>query len=119
MCRLNAARRPGDSFRPGFNLFSQQQDIQLGQEAAKQVLEKAHPIQNRIVQDYVNRVGQRLGEQPEARASGFPFQFTALNDPQVNAFALPGGSMFIYSGLLRIVDTEGELAVSWPMRCHT
>jgi Zn-dependent protease with chaperone function len=110
MSRLNAARRPGDPFRPGFNLFSQQQDVQLGQEAAKQVLEKTHPVQNRIVQDYVNRVGQRLSEQPEAHASGFPFQFTALNDPQVNAFALPGGSMFIYSGLLKLADTEGELA---------
>lgn len=58
----------------------------------------------------MNRVGQRLAQQSEARASRFQFQFTALNDPQVNAFALPGGQMFIYTGLLKIVGTEGELA---------
>lgn len=107
---LIAARRPGDPLSPGFNLFSQQQDVDLGQQAAKQVLEKSQPVENRALQEYVNRVGQRLAQQPEARASGFQFQFTVLNDPQVNAFALPGGPMFIYTGLLKTVDTEGELA---------
>src|SRR4051812_35769539 len=82
---LVAARRPGEALRPGFNLFSQQQDVQLGQEAAKQVLEKSKPVDNRFLQDYVNRVGQHLAEQPEARDSGFKFQFTVLADPQVNA----------------------------------
>jgi predicted Zn-dependent protease len=106
----SAARNPGEPLRPGFNLFSQQQDVQLGQEAAKQVTEKSQPVKNQFLQDYVNRVGQRLAQQPEARDSGFQFQFTVLNDPQVNAFALPGGPMFIYTGLLRIVSTEGELA---------
>jgi beta-barrel assembly-enhancing protease len=107
---LLAARNPGDPLRPGFNLFSPQQDIQLGQEAAKQVTQKSQPVQNQFLQDYVNRLGQRFAQQPEARASGFPFQFTVLNDPQVNAFALPGGPMFIYTGLLKTVDNEGELA---------
>jgi predicted Zn-dependent protease len=98
----SAARNPGEPLRPGFNLFSQQQDVQLGQEAAKQVTEKSQPVKNQFLQDYA--------QQPEARDSGFQFQFTVLNDPQVNAFALPGGPMFIYTGLLRIVSTEGELA---------
>lgn len=104
------ARNPGDPLRPGFNLFSPQQDVQLGQETAKQVTQKSQPVQNLFLQDYVNRMGQRLAQQPEARASGFQFQFTVLNDPQVNAFALPGGPMFIYTGLLKTVDNEGELA---------
>jgi predicted Zn-dependent protease len=107
---LFAERQPGEPLRPGFNLFSQQQDVQLGQEAAKQVTEKSRPVQNQFLQNYVNRVGQRLAQQPEALDSGFQFHFTALNDPQVNAFALPGGPMFIYTGLLKTVDNEGELA---------
>ncbi|MCU1263357.1 MAG: peptidase Ste24p [Bryobacterales bacterium] len=107
---LVGARNPGEPLRPGFNLFSPQQDIQLGQEAAKQVTQKSQPVQNQFLQNYVNRIGQRLAQQPEARASGFQFQFTVLNDPQVNAFALPGGPMFIYTGLLKTVDNEGELA---------
>ena len=110
MPSLYAIRRAGDPFRPGFNLFSPQQDVQLGQEGAKQVLAKTQPVQNQFLQDYVNRIGQRLAQQPEARQSGFQFQFTLLNDPQVNAFALPGGPMFIYTGLLKTVDTEGQLA---------
>ena len=107
---VGLARRAGEALRPGFNLFSPQQDVQLGQEASKQVLEKSQPVQNPFLQDYVNRVGQRLAQQPEARASGFQFQFTVLNNPQVNAFALPGGPMFIYTGLLKTVETEGQLA---------
>jgi beta-barrel assembly-enhancing protease len=107
---LVAARRPGEPLRPGFNLFSQQQDVQLGQEASKEVLAKSKPLDNRFLQDYVNRVGQRLAQQPEARDSSFQFQFTVLSDPQVNAFALPGGPMFVYTGLLKILDNEDELA---------
>jgi predicted Zn-dependent protease len=110
MPSLVAERRPGEPLRPGFNLFSQQQDVQLGQEAAKQVLEKSKPVDNRFLQDYVNRVGQHLAQQPEARDSGFQFQFTVLSDSQVNAFALPGGPMFIYMGLLKILDNEDEMA---------
>jgi predicted Zn-dependent protease len=103
------ARNPGDPLKPGFNLFSRQQDVQLGQESAQQVLQKSKPVRNQFLQDYVNRVGQRLAQQPEARDSGFEFRFTVLNDPQVNAFALPGGPMFVYTGLLKIIDNEGEL----------
>jgi Zn-dependent protease with chaperone function len=104
------ARNPGDPLKPGFNLFSRQQDVQLGEESAQQVVQKSQPVRNQFLQDYVNRVGQRLAQQPEARDSGFQFRFSVLNDPQVNAFALPGGPMFIYTGLLKIIDNEGELA---------
>jgi len=107
---LFGARNPGDPLRPGFNLFSPEQDVQLGKEAAQQVTQKSQPVRNEFLQSYVNRIGQRLAQQPEARGSGFQFEFTVLNDAQVNAFALPGGPMFIYTGLLKLVDNEGELA---------
>ena len=67
------ARRPGEPLRPGFNTFSRQQDVQLGQEAAQEVLKKSEPVRNQFIQDYVNRVGKRLAAAPEARNSGFPF----------------------------------------------
>jgi len=50
---LCLARRPGEPLRPGFNLFSKQQDIQLGQEAAAQVRQKVTIVQNQFLQDYV------------------------------------------------------------------
>jgi beta-barrel assembly-enhancing protease len=105
-----AARQPGDPFRPGMNFFSKQQDVQLGQEAAQEVRKKYPEYRNAFVQDYVRRVGERLAASPPARESGFPFTFTVLQNPQVNAFALPGGPMFIFTGLLQNVDDEAQLA---------
>ena len=104
--RVPAAPPP----RPGFNTFSKEQDIRLGQEAAQQVRQKSEVVQNQFLQDYVNRIGQRLANTPEARQSQFTFTFTVINDPSVNAFALPGGPMFIHSGLLKDVDNEAQLA---------
>jgi Peptidase family M48 len=105
-----AARKPGDPLKPGFNLFSKQDDLQIGQENAKQVLQQYEVVKNKFVQDYVQRIGERLAAAPEAKASGFHFTFTVLNEDQVNAFALPGGPMFIYTGLLKATDNEAQLA---------
>ena len=97
-------------FHPGFNLFSKQQDVQLGQENAAQVRARMKVIRNPVLNDYVNKVGQRLVAAREAQESGFPFTFEIVADPTINAFALPGGPMFINTGLLRAVDNEAQLA---------
>jgi predicted Zn-dependent protease len=98
------------TFHPGFNLFSKQQDIQLGQESAAQVRKQMQVVKDPFLSDYVSRVGRRLANTSEARASGFPFTFEVVADPSINAFALPGGPMFINTGLLKAVDNEAELA---------
>jgi len=67
-------------------------------------------VKDPFLNDYVNRVGRKLANTPEARASGFPFTFEVVADPSINAFALPGGPMFINTGLLKAVDNEAELA---------
>ena len=82
----------------------------MGQEAAQQVRQKSQVVQNPVLQEYVNRIGKRLADTPQARQSEFPFTFTVVNDPSVNAFALPGGPMFIHTGLLKDIDNEAELA---------
>src|SRR5438128_1124764 len=99
-----AARKPGDPLKPGFNLFSRQDDIKVGQQNAQQVLKHYDVVKNQLLQDYVQRLGQKLAAQPEAKQSGFEFTFTVLNVDEINAFALPGGPMFIYTGLLKAVD---------------
>lgn len=104
------ARRPGDPLTPGFNLFSRDQDIELGREASRQILAKNPVTNDAFLQEYVNRIGQRLASQPEARKSGFQFRFTVVSNPILNAYAVPGGSMFIHTGLLRGVKSEAELA---------
>jgi beta-barrel assembly-enhancing protease len=105
-----AARQPGTAIKPGFNLFSKEQDVQLGREASQQVLQQYEVVQNPTLQNYLRTIGERLAATPEARGSGFPFSFTLVNDRSVNAFALPGGPMFVFTGLLNAVDNEAQLA---------
>ena len=95
---------------PGFNLFTKQQDVQLGQETAAQIRKHVHIVKDPFLNAYVNQVGQRLASAPEAQESGFKFTFEVVADPSINAFALPGGPMFINTGLLKTVDNEAELA---------
>lgn len=97
-------------FHPGFNLFSKEQDIQLGKENAAQVRKQMVVIKDPYLTEYVTRVGKRLVGAREAQESGFPFTFEVVADPSINAFALPGGPMFINTGLLKAVDNEAQLA---------
>src|SRR5690242_19409613 len=105
-----SARRAGEPLKPGFNFFSKDQDVQVGKENAQEVLKQYEVVQNQSLQEYIRSVGDRLAAAPEARDSGFKFTFTLLNVQQVNAFALPGGPMFIFTGLFKPTDNEAELA---------
>ena len=108
---LLAARKPGSALKPGLlNAFSKQQDVQMGQEAAAQVRQQQVVLNNAFLKAYIDKVGMRIANTQEAKASGFPFSFEVVADPTINAFALPGGPMFIQTGLLAAVDSEAELA---------
>jgi len=103
-----AGRRPGDPIRPGFNTFSKEQDIQLGQEAAAQIRKQVQVVSDQDLQSYVKTVGQRLASQPAAQ--DYPYEFTLIHDESINAFALPGGPIFVHTGLLRAADNEAQMA---------
>lgn len=109
LCVAASAQGP-TRFHPGFNLFSKEQDVQLGQANAAEVRKQMTVIKDPVLTEYVNRVGKRLVSAQEAQQSGFPFTFEVVADPSINAFALPGGPMFINTGLLRAVDNEAQLA---------
>jgi predicted Zn-dependent protease len=106
-----AARQPGTPLRPsGFNLFTRAQDVELGEEAAHEIRKQHEVVRDQMLQNYLRRVGARLAAAPEARDSGFAFTFTVLNEKEVNAYAVPGGPMFVNMGLFRAVDNEAQLA---------
>jgi predicted Zn-dependent protease len=105
-----ASRRAGEPLKPGFNLFSKEQDIQIGQEAAAQVKQQYEVVRNPQLQNYINTVGQRLVSTPTGSQSVFPFSFTLLNANEVNAFALPGGPTFVFSELIKTAGNEAQLA---------
>jgi beta-barrel assembly-enhancing protease len=94
--------------KPGFNLFTRQQDVQLGRELAAQVDRQVPLLRDSEVQAYVARIGRRLAAQPEA--GRFPYTFRVTADRGVNAFALPGGPIYINRGLIQAVDNEAQLA---------
>lgn len=105
-----AAAPSPTQFKPGFNLFTRQQDIQLGQEAAAEIRERVTIVHDPVLTAFVNSVTRRLTASQEARASGFTFTFQIVGDPAINAYALPGGPMFINTGLLRTVVNEAQFA---------
>ena len=103
-----AARKPGEPLKPGFNVFSKEQDIQLGRQAAAQVRQQVPLVQNSQLQNYIAQIGERLARQQGA--DSYPYSFTLVNDPSINAFALPGGPTFVHTGLLKAAENEAQLA---------
>ncbi len=92
-------------------LISPQQELQMGLQAERQILQKAkisrNPHYNRLVQ----RVAKRIAQAAEKDFHpGFQWRFYVLESPQINAFCLPGGKIFVYTGLLKLIDNEDQLA---------
>jgi predicted Zn-dependent protease len=89
------------------NFYSLEKEIALGKQLAQQVERQSKVINDPVVSEYVNRVGQNLVRNSDAKV---PFTIKVIEDPTVNAFALPGGFFFVDSGLILKADTEAELA---------
>jgi predicted Zn-dependent protease len=91
----------------GVNFYSLEKEIALGKQLAQEVERQAKIIDDPIVAEYVNRVGQNLVRNSDAKV---PFTIKVIDSEEVNAFALPGGFFFVNSGLILKADTEAELA---------
>jgi predicted Zn-dependent protease len=91
----------------GVNLYSLQREIALGKQAAMEVEKTARMINDPIVTEYVNRVGQNLVRNSDAKV---PFTIKVIDSDEINAFALPGGFFYVNSGLILRADEEAELA---------
>lgn len=92
--------------------MSAQQEITLGQQGRAEVLaEVGRLYPSDRIQAYIDQVGQAVVQQSEVSQSPYPFEFHVLDAPEtINAFALPGGQIFITSGLLARLDSEAQLA---------
>src|SRR6266540_3942013 len=94
--------------KPGFNLFSPDDDVQIGQQSAAEAAQQLPLMNDAQVNAYVNTIGQRLAA--NAGGPGFRYQFRVVNQSDINAFALPGGYVFINRGVLDNSRNEGEVA---------
>jgi predicted Zn-dependent protease len=91
----------------GLDFYSLEHEIALGKQLAQQVDRSAKFIDDPVVVEYVNRVGQNLVRNSDARV---PFTIKVIDSDVVNAFALPGGFFYVNSGLILHADEEAELA---------
>ena len=89
------------------NFYSLEKEIALGKQMAQEVERQSRIISDPVIAEYVNRVGQNLVRNSDAKV---PFTIKVLDAQEVNAFALPGGFFFVNSGLILKADTEAELA---------
>ena len=90
------------------SLISQDQEIQMGQQGAQQVAQEIGLVNNQALQNYVQQVGSAIAAKSER--PNLPWTFRVVEDPTPNAFALPGGFIFVTRGLLDLMNNEAELA---------
>ena len=91
----------------GLNFYSVPKEIALGKQMAEEVERDSKLITDPVVSEYVNRLGQNLVRNSDAKV---PFTIKVIDSDDVNAFALPGGFFFVNSGLILKADNEAELA---------
>ncbi|MBM3774324.1 MAG: peptidase M48 [Acidobacteria bacterium] len=91
----------------GVNFYSLEKEIALGKQLAQEVELQAKIVEDPIIAEYVNRVGQNLVRNSDAKV---PFTIKVIDAEEVNAFALPGGFFFVNSGLILKAESESELA---------
>lgn len=105
-CTKNVAT--GESF---FNPISTQDEIAMGQKLAPEfTAQSGGRLDNAVVNSYVTGIGRRLAAATEGDFPNRPWEFTVLNSSVINAFALPGGKVFISRGLMEKMTNESQLA---------
>jgi len=89
-------------------LIGTQDEVAIGQSLVKEVESQNKVSEDTILGNYVNRVGQKVASVSDRR--DIAYHFKVLESPEINAFACPGGFIYIYSGLLKTMDNEAQLA---------
>ncbi len=94
------------------NKYKVQDDVKLGLDAARQVERQMPVLNDEQAEAYVSRVGERLvaAIPPEFRQPAFDYRFKVVNARDINAFALPGGPMYVNRGMIEAARNEGEMA---------
>src|ERR1700736_12678 len=91
----------------GVNFYSIEKEIALGKQLAQEVERQAKIVDDPVIAEYVNRVGQNLVRNSDAKV---PFTIKVIDAEEINAFALPGGFFFVNTGVLMNAESEAEMA---------
>jgi predicted Zn-dependent protease len=95
--------------KPGRNIYSPQQDVDLGREVAKDAEKELELVTSPNANAYISALGQKLVAK-SPNENKFPFYFKIINDRSINAFALPGGPIYVHRGAIEAADNEAQLA---------
>jgi predicted Zn-dependent protease len=98
------------SFKPGFNLFSPAQDVQVGKENAAQVDKQMPILRDPQLDRYIHDLGRRLASFAPNNRSEYVWQFKVVNSRDINAFALPGGYVYVNRATIEAAANEAQLA---------
>jgi predicted Zn-dependent protease len=91
----------------GVNFYSIEKEIGLGKQMAQEVERQAKIVNDPVIAEYVNRLGQNLVRNSDAKV---PFTIKVIDSEEINAFALPGGFFFVNTGIITNADNEAEMA---------
>lgn len=94
--------------KPGWNMFSLQQDVEMGQQVSRDAEQQVPMLNDARVDNYLNNLGRTLSK--HAPGEQYPYQYKCVNDQSINAFALPGGFVYINRGVIEAAENEAQLA---------
>src|SRR6185312_10338444 len=95
-------------YKPNWTLYSPQQDVEMGQQAEAQALKQLPILHNAAAEQYITSLGEKLAS--HMPGPKFPFSFHIVNQKDINAFALPGGPVFVNVGAICAAKNEAQLA---------
>ena len=104
---LITAALPLFAAHKGVDLYTIPQEVALGRQMSAEVDKQAHLINDPIISEYINRLGQNLASHANA---DFPVTVKMIQSDEINAFTLPGGFVYINSAVMKMADNEAELA---------
>lgn len=105
---FSACVTTGPGGKKSFMMIGSGEESSIGAEMNQQILAESKLLDDSLWQDYINEVGQRIVAVCDRRS--IEYHFAVIESEQVNAFALPGGYLYFYTGLLRLMENEAQLA---------
>src|ERR1700733_10473492 len=96
--------------KPPWNIYSPNTDIQVGKQNAQLMMQKLPLCNDPKVDQYLTNLGMKLISKLDQRGATYPWEFHCVNDKAINAFALPGGFVFVNRGAIEAADNEAQLA---------
>lgn len=107
-----AAQSPYDKFRnkeySNKGYMSEQDEMKMAEQVHQELLKQMRLVEDRSINDYINRLGQSLASRSERR--NIPWKFYVVNDKTINAFATLGGRVYVHTGLIAATTSEAQLA---------